>query len=232
MATLTITRRRALIVGAVIAVVAGAVIAISQASRSTFPGTDVEYFTAISESDAEDCDPYVGDLRSLVEQTQLIVVATVTAERPLFEPVYGTELPRAVDGELPPRRGDYLTRELQLDLTRELQLDVERVLSGTVPETLDVRATGWVIRSDRDTWHRHVMYGSPFLDVGERAVVPVYPAIDQSSGQPVSVVSCTGAFVLEDGVVQPWDHGLEFQSDGVYSMTERELVAAISQLAG
>ncbi|MGS0685125.1 hypothetical protein ACVBEQ_08245 [Nakamurella sp. GG22] len=222
--TLTRTRRTALIFGAVCAVIAGTVFVVSQASRSTFPGTDVEYFSATSESDSEDCGHYAGDLESLVKGTQLIVLATVTSEQPLFEGVYGTDLPQEVDGELPARRGDYLPRRLQLD--------IEQVLSGSVPETLDVRGEGWVARNDSDTWHRHIMYGSPFLNVGERAVVPMYRMADYPSGQPIYAVSCTGAFVIDDGEVQPRDHGLEFKDDGVYSMTEQELVAAIQKLAG
>ena len=220
--TLTRRRKKLLTVVAVIAVVVCGYLAVRQLTRSTFPGTDVEYFHA-TVSPYPECQPYRNTLQSLVDDSPLIVLGTITSERQLFEPVYGTDLPRKVDGELPPRRSDYLAQVVEID--------VEEVLSGTPPDSLQVQDRGWLAENNSDTWHRYGVNGSPTLSTGDRAVVPLFLSIDKAPGLPMYAVSCTGAFLLEDGWVQPRDDGREFTEDGVYSMSEEQLLAAIRELA-
>ncbi len=222
--TLTRTRRKAQIIGAVIAVVAVGLFTVSQLSRSTFPGTDVEHFNASTGYSDSDCHISADRLEALVALSDLIVVGTVTSDSPIFEPIYGTDLPREVDGELPARKGDYLSQSLELD--------IEQVLSGTMPESLVMRGAGWQVSNNSDTWLRSGANGNPHLSAGDRAVVPLFLDAGAAPDRPVYNVSCTGAFVIDDGMVSARPDGRQFKDDRVYSMSEQELIAAIKRYAG
>ena len=125
---------------------------------------------------------------------------------------------------MPERRSD--------SLPQSLRIDVERVLSGTLPESLVIQGAGWVAMNNGETWHRTGTPEDQPVRVGDRGVIPLFLSPGTPTGPPTYAVSCTGAFVIEDGRVRPRDQGAGPAQDSVNSMTEDALVTAIEKLAG
>lgn len=192
------------------------VINLQSKPSKTFAGTDVPRGEKLTGSGSSYCEPYSSNLKGLTELSTAVVLATVSSEDPVFEPVYGVAAPRRVDGELPARRSD--------NLNRELTLDIERVLSGKVPTGLRLSDPGWIYSDDQ--W-QPTLRDTAFvrLQPGDKAVIPIvaYP----EKGGPQFGIACTGAFVVRDGRIADKPGSTDFRAEGVYGMSTEAFAAAL-----
>ncbi|MGS0685086.1 hypothetical protein ACVBEQ_08035 [Nakamurella sp. GG22] len=183
-------------------------------ARLTFAETPVV-------SMAGSCEPYSSTLGGLADASDSIVLGVVVAERPFIEGTYGPAAFSNQRAELPPRRGDFLNRLLQVD--------IEQTLSGEPLQTVEVIVEGWISDTPEDVWVPIAFDGNHRLAPGDRAVLPLRQSME---GDPVSTpdsysIACTGPFVIVDGLVAPKPDSTNFREEGAYSMSEKQLIEAL-----
>ncbi|WP_029138886.1 hypothetical protein [Nakamurella lactea] len=221
-----LTRRAQLAgAGAVAVVAVAAIILATRNSTAVFAGTDVRYATGAPAAVEAMCDPYSSDLADLVRDSESIVLATVTSETPLLANVYGTDAPKEVNGELPPRKGDFLNRALAVS--------IDKTLFGPERRNVVVVVEGWQYDTASDSWTPWAVNGNQRLMPGDRAVLSLMknPADDPAALPGSFALACSGPFLIKDGKVVPKPDSTDFQDDGAYSMTEDQLIQAIEELA-
>ncbi|MTD12808.1 hypothetical protein GIS00_02465 [Nakamurella sp. YIM 132087] len=195
---------------------------IDRSSITTFPGTTIEYRDTVPSFDvreAMDCVHYTSTLEHLVGVSSAIVVGEVVASRPLFEATYGVADPQEdADGNLPEPRLTYLDRELTIA--------VEQTLFGEPVTSLKVLAPGWY---SGDPWEPTARFSRSWLQPGDRAVIPVMPTDPplDTKDWPEIMYTCSGPFVLENGRVVQKEDTDQFVAEGVWSMSEQQLVDAL-----